>query len=118
MNAKVPWLKPALWGVALGAVGTMVLGFSWLGWVSGATADRMARERTETAVVSAMTPGCVARFMAQPKAAQKLAELRETDSWKQREVVEAGGWATVGDATTANSALASACAEQLLKTKA
>ena len=118
MNVKVPWLKPALWGAALGVVVTMVVGFSWLGWVSGATADRMARERTEAAVVSAMTPGCVARFMAQPKASQKLAELRETDSWKQREVVEAGGWATVGDATSANSALASACAEQLLKPKA
>ena len=118
MEAKVPWLKPALWGAVLGAVVTMVVGFTWLGWVLGSTAERMARDRTDAAVVSAMTPGCVARFLAQPKAAQKLAELRQTDSWKQRELIEAGGWATIGDATTANAALATACTEQLLKTKA
>ena len=118
MGPKIAWLKPTLWGAVLGTVVTMFVGFSWLGWVLGSTADRMARERTETAVVSAMTPGCVARFMAQPKAAQKLAELRQADSWKQKEVVEAGGWATIGAESSPNSALASACTEQLLKTKA
>lgn len=118
MNVNVPWLKPALWGAVLGAVVTMIVGFSWLGWVLGSTADRVARERTDAAVVSAMTPGCVARFMAQPKAAQRLADLRQTDSWKQRELVEAGGWATIGAETSPNSALAAACTEQLLKTKA
>jgi hypothetical protein len=118
MHANVPWLKPALWGAVLGSIVTMIVGFSWLGWVLGSTADRMARERTDAAVVSAMTPGCVARFLAEPKAAQKLGDLRQTDSWKQREFIEAGGWATIGEATTANSALATTCAEQLLKTKA
>src|ERR1041384_3408436 len=117
MNAKTPWLKPAVWGAVLGAVGTMVVGFSWLGWVLGSTADRVARDRSDAAVVSVMTPGCVARFMAQPKAAEKLTELRQMDSWRQRELVEAGGWATIGQETTANSALATACTEQLLQTK-
>ena len=109
MNAKFPWLKPTFWGAVLGAVVMMIVGFSWLGWVLGSTADRMARERSDSAVVSAMTPGCVARFMAQPKAAQRVAELRQLDSWKQKESIEAGGWATIGEATTANSALAVAC---------
>ena len=118
MTMNVPWLKPALWGAVLGAAVITIAGFTWLGWVLGSTADRMARERTDAAVVSAMTPGCVARFMAQPKAAQRLAELRQTDSWKQRELVEAGGWATIGEAPGANSALAQACAEELLRTKA
>ena len=118
MAANVPWLKPSFWGAVLGVIVTMIVGFSWLGWMLGSTADRMARERTDAAVVSVLTPGCVARFMAQPKAAEKLAELRQADTWKQREIIEAGGWATVGEATTANSALATACTEQLLKTKA
>ena len=118
MDAKVPWLKPALWGGVLGVVVTMVVGFSWLGWVLGSTADRMARERTDAAVVVAMTPACVAHFMVQPKAAQKLAELRQTDSWRQREIIEGGGGATIGESATANSALATAYAEQLLKTNA
>ena len=33
-------------------------------------------------------------------------------------MIEAGGWATIGEATTANSAPATACTGQLLKTKA
>ena len=53
MNVNVPWLKPALWGAVLGAVVTMIVGFSWLGWVLGSTADRVARERTDAAVASA-----------------------------------------------------------------
>jgi hypothetical protein len=117
MNEKVPWLKPALWGAVGGAVVMMIVGFSWLGWVLGATAERMASERSTTAVVAAMTPSCVTRFMAQPKAAVKLAELRKTDSWQQREVIEKGGWATIGSETTPNSALAAACSDELLKTK-
>src|SRR6185503_18222979 len=108
MAMTLPWLKPTLYGALLGAVVTMFVGFSWLGWMLGSTADRLTRERVETAVVVAMTPSCVARFMAQPKAAQKLADLRQTDSWKQKELVEAGGWATVSGDTSPNSALAAA----------
>jgi hypothetical protein len=29
---KVPqWFKPAFWGVVIGAVGIMIIGFSWWG---------------------------------------------------------------------------------------
>jgi hypothetical protein len=112
---KAPWIKPAVWGVVVGSVLTMIVGFSQLGWTLGSTAERIASERSNTAVVSALTPGCVARFMAQPNAKAKLAELKGTDSWKQREFVEAGGFATVGAEKSPNSALAGACAEQLTK---
>ncbi len=118
MELRIPWLKQAVWGAVLGSLVTMIVGFSWLGWVLGSTAERMARERTDAAVVSVMTPGCVARFMAQPQASEKLAALRQTESWKQQELIEAGGWATIAGASTANSALAAACTEQLLKPKA
>jgi hypothetical protein len=37
-----PWCKPAFWGVVVGAVGIMILGFAWWGWVLGSTAERMA----------------------------------------------------------------------------
>ncbi len=26
------WVKPAWWGVVVGAVGIMILGFAWGGW--------------------------------------------------------------------------------------
>lgn len=118
MQLQVPWLKAAVWGVVVGSVGTMIIGFSWLGWTLGSTAERMAVERTNSAVVAALTPSCVARFMGQPSAALKLAELQKIDSWKQAEFIEAGGWATPRGEKTPNSGVANACAAELAKTKA
>lgn len=115
MQLHVPWLKPAVWGAIIGAVATMIIGFSWMGWVLGGTAERMAVERASGAVVTALTPSCVAGFMQQPNAQAKLKELQSTESWKQRELVEAGGWATPTGGTAPNSDLASACAEHLKK---
>ena len=109
MQLNAPWLKPAVWGAIIGCVLTMIGGFSWMGWMLGGTADRIALERSNAAVVVALTPSCVSRFMQQSNATVKLKELQAIDSWKQREFVEAGGWAT--------SKVASACAEQLVKAK-
>jgi hypothetical protein len=117
MQLHVPWLKPAVWGAIIGSVITMIVGFSWMGWVLGGTADRMAAERVNAAVVVALTPSCVSRFMQQPNAAVKLKELQAIDTWRQREFVEAGGWATSSGDKAPNSSVASACAEQLIKAK-
>jgi hypothetical protein len=118
MQMNVPWLKPAAWGAVIGAAVMMVVGFSWLGWTLGSTAERMALERTNSAVVVALTPSCVARFMQEPDAKAKLAEFLKIDSWKQRDFVEAGGWATPRGEKTPNSGVASACADELAKSKA
>jgi len=117
MPLQVPWFKPAAWGVVVGAVGIMIVGFSWLGWTLGSTAERIAVERATSAVIVALTPSCVARFMQQPSAAAKLAEFQKIDSWRQREFIETGGWATSKGDKTPNSGLANACAEELAKTK-
>lgn len=117
MPVQAPWLKPAVWGVVVGAVGTMIVGFSWMGWVLGSTAERMAVDRSTSAVIVALTPACVARFMQQPNAAVKLAEFQKIDSWRQQQFVEEGGWATPRGEKTPHSGLASACAEELVKTK-
>jgi hypothetical protein len=118
MKLHIPWLKPAVWGVIVGAIAIMIVGFSWMGWVLGSTAERMAAERTNSAVVLALTPSCVASFMRQPNLPTKLAEFQKFDSWKQRQFVEEGGWATPRGDKTPNSGLATACAEELVKTKA
>jgi hypothetical protein len=117
MQLNAPWLKPAIWGAIVGSVATMIIGFSWMGWVLGGTAERIATERADSAVVVALTPSCVARFLQQPNAAVKLAELQKTDSWKQRQVVEEGGWATARGTKTPNTGVANACAEELVKAK-
>jgi hypothetical protein len=117
MKVQAPWFKPAAWGVVVGAIGAMIIGFSWLGWTLGSTAERMAVERTNSALVVALTPSCVARFLQQPGAAAKLAEFQKIESWKQREFIEAGGWATPRGDKMPNSGVATACAEELAKTK-
>ena len=118
MTWRAPWFKPAAWGVVVGAVATMVVGFSWMGWVLGGTAERMAMERASAATVVALTPTCVASFLQQPNAAVKLAEFQKIDTWRQRQVVEEGGWATPRGDKSPHSALASSCAEELMKAKA
>ena len=79
MQLQAPWLKPVVWGVVVGAVATMIVGFSWMGWVLATTAERMAVERANAAVIVALTPACVASFMQQPHAATKLAEFRKIE---------------------------------------
>src|SRR5262250_216412 len=102
---QVPrWVKPGVWGAIVGAVGMMILGFSWGGWVLDSTAKSMARDQTNAAVVAVFTPICVEKFMAQPEATMKLTELQKTAAWNQKQVVEKGGWATVPGSATLNSA--------------
>ena len=93
-----------------------IIGFSWLGWTLGSTAEQMAKARAEAATVLALTPVCIARFEAQSDVAAKLAEFKKvTSSWDQRSFIEKGGWATMPGSDTPNSAVANACAEQLGK---
>jgi hypothetical protein len=114
---SVPWFKPWAWGVVVGAVAAMIIGFSWLGWTLGSTAERLAMERATAAVTVALTPSCVASFMQQPGAAAKLVEFQKVDSWRQREFIEAGGWATPRGDKAPHSGVAAACADELAKAK-
>jgi hypothetical protein len=109
-----PGLKPAVLGAVVGAVGIAVVGFSGLGWTLSGTADRMANERAEVAVVAALTPIFVAKFEAQADASKKLAQFKGVaTSWDQSSFIEKGGWATTPGSATPNSAVADACAEKL-----
>jgi hypothetical protein len=72
-------------GAIAGAVATMVVGFYWGGWSLGSTADRMAKERAELAVVAALAPVCVDKFRALPDAAAKQAALSKVETWKRRD---------------------------------
>jgi hypothetical protein len=113
---KVPsWCKPAFWGVVVGAVGIMIIGFAWWGWVLSSTAERMAKERADGAVTAILVPICVERFMGQADAAVKLAAFQQTVSWQQSQLIEKGGWATATGSTDPNTAVARGCAQQLVK---
>src|SRR5258707_5407672 len=78
-------LKRLLQGAAAGAVATMFVGFYWGGWSLGSTADKMARERSELAVIAALAPVCADKFRALPDAEAKQVALSKVDSWKRRD---------------------------------
>ena len=110
---KFPSLKPGIWGAVIGAAAISVVGFSSLGWTLGSTAERMAKERAQTAVVDVLAPICVEKFQHQIDAATKLIEFKKVSSWDRRSFIEKGGWATMAGTDAPNSAVVSACAERL-----
>ena len=96
----------------------MVIGFSWGGWVTGGTADKIAVERANSAVLAALTPICVEKFLQNSDAKANLAVLQKISSnWEQGQYLEKGGWATQPGATSPDYRLARACAEKLLQVK-
>ena len=107
-----------LQGMAIGAVASMVIGFSWGGWVTSGTADKLAAEQAKTAVVAALVPICVEQFQHNSEAKANLAALQKISSnWEQGQYVEKGGWATPPGTTSADYHLARLCAEKLVQAK-
>ena len=76
-------IKPLLLGMAIGAIVLAIIGFVWGGWVSGGTAQKMAEEMAEDAVVDRLAQICVAQFNLDPAKDQKLKELKETTSYQR-----------------------------------
>jgi hypothetical protein len=107
-----------LQGVTIGAIASMVIGFSWGGWTTGGTANRLAAERADTAVVAALTPICVEKFLQSSDAQANLVVLQKISSnWEQGEYLQKGGWVTQPGATSSDYHLARACAEKLSQVK-
>jgi hypothetical protein len=109
-------LTRLLQGAVAGAVATMFVGFYWGGWSLGSTADKMAKERSELAVVAALAPVCADKFRALPDAAAKKVALSKVDSWKRgdefpKELV------TLPGESYPSSALVEACYALLMAAK-
>jgi len=108
-----PGIKPAVWGAVAGAAAISFVGFSQFGWTLGSTAERMASDRADSAIVSVLAPICVEKFQQQNDSATKLIEFKKTPSWDQRSLIEKAGWATMPGTEKSNSAVATACADKL-----
>lgn len=116
---KIPvWLKPGVWGAIAGAIAVSIVGFSQLGWKTEGAADQLAQEKATAAVVAALVPYCVLKAQQDPDQA-KLAKFgAESSVYSRRDIVTKAGWATLGSDTTADAALARACADRLQAMKA
>lgn len=106
-------MKPVLMGAVGGAVALAIVGFSWGGWVTGGTADKMADKRAKTAMVSALAPICVDKFQQESGFDTKLTELNDTRSYQRAAFIEKGGWATMPGSDKGDRDVAKACAEMI-----
>jgi hypothetical protein len=109
-------LTRLLQGAAAGVVATVVVGFGWGGWSLGSTANKMANEQSERAVIAALAPVCADKFRALPDAAAKTVELSKADSWKRSEEFPKE-FVTLPGETYRSSALVYACSTLLLAPK-
>jgi hypothetical protein len=109
--------KPALWGAAAGAAALAVIGFTWGGWATGATVDKMVRDGSTKAVITALAPICADNFKRAADSSSQLVELRKISSWQQAAFVEKAGWAKMPGTATIASGMATACAEMILSLK-
>ena len=111
---KLPeWLKPGIWGGVIGAIAIAIVGFSQMGWTTASTAERMAKERADSAVVAALVPFCVAKAQQDTDGA-KLTKFRsETSSYSRSELVKTYGWATLAGMSSPDYALTQACSDKL-----
>jgi hypothetical protein len=107
------WLKPALYGAVVGAVALAIVGFSWGGWVTGGTADKMASDHARKEVVAALVPICLEQSKQDPQLTQTLAQLQAANNYKRSDMLMEAGWATMPGSSDPNRAVASACMEKL-----
>ena len=102
-------LKYGGWGVIVGAVVVMIIGFAWGGWTTSGTTKTM----TEEAVVASQAAICVAQFMKDPNHEEKLKEFETVNRWKRDEFIKKGGWDKMPGQEKADYAVARACADGL-----
>ncbi len=94
-----------------------IVGFSQLGWTTSSTAEKLAQERADTAVVAALVPFCVAKAQQDPDKTTFAKLKAETSSYSRSDMVMKAGWATVGNDKTPDDALARACSDTLTTPK-
>ena len=102
-------IKYGVWGLIVGAVIAMIIGFAWGGWTTSGTTKTM----TEEAVLASQAAVCVAQFMKQPNHEEKLKELEKITSWKRPEFIEKGGWDKMPGQEKAGYLVSRACSDGL-----
>lgn len=96
---------------------TLIGGFGFAGWVSGARAQSMAAEAAENARRELAVAVCVDDFMHGHDVASRLAKLKSTEFYQRGDVIATNGFATMPDRKEADDAVASRCAAALEEVK-
>jgi hypothetical protein len=104
------------WSCAGTAVATLIVGFTWGGWVTGGTARDMAQDAGDQSRYELASVICADKFMAASDARAQLTELKGIDSsYRQRQFIDDGGWATMPGQDKGARQTAELCAKVLEK---
>ena len=102
-------IKYGVWGLIVGAIVTMIIGFALGGWTTSGTTKRM----TDEALLASQSAICVAQFIADPNYEENLKALEELNSWKRYKFIEEGGWDKMPGQKEADYNVSRACADGL-----
>ena len=90
---------------------TMVIGFTWGGWITSGTAQEMTQEARRNLAATF----CVNRFMADSDAAAQHVSFMEISDWQRDEFIQKGGWAKMPALERPLAGVADLCADKLAK---
>lgn len=99
--------------LAVGAIGTMILGFTWGGWMTESTANEKIAAAGNTATVNALVPFCVEHARKDPDFSTKLTSITSVSSWKQDDAFKAAGWNEVPNIAEMSNDMIERCIELL-----
>ncbi len=113
-------LKIGVWSAIGSAIVLAIIGFGFGGWVTGGTAQEMAEEMAEKAVIDRLVPIAVTQFMQDPNKEEHLKELKKLESYgnpNRSDYVKKQGWATMPGEKEPDSRVAEECAERIMQLK-
>jgi len=101
-------------GLAVGVIGTLIIGFGWGGWNTGGTVHEKVEAATLTAMVAALAPICADNFERAAKADNDLiVKLTTVESWRRDDHLLKAGYATFPGGAKPNNDVADGCATLL-----
>src|SRR3569623_1392988 len=103
------------WSTAAMMVLTIILGFTWGGWVTPGSAAAKAKDAANDATVELAASICAYRFLHANDAGAQLAALKKESSYNRSSVIEKGGWVTFAGAKEPIDDAAGLCADRLMK---
>lgn len=95
---------------------TLIVGFTWGGWVTASTAQEMAQKSTDLAVAERLGKICMAQAQASADIQTQLEELKKVASYNRVKAVMEKTWAVMPGEAAADRAVADACFDALVKT--
>ena len=104
-------------GLAVGVIGTIVIGFNWGGWHLGSTVEKKVNTASQTAMVTALAPICADKFRQAAKDDNDLiVELKAVSTWQRDSHLKDAGWATFPGGAEPDNKVAEACVNLLSET--